>query len=63
MFGEDEAPIWGELMARSRRLGLNLATMDGLIAATALAHQFSLATRNRKHFDGLGLTLIDPWAG
>lgn len=60
MLGEDEAPIWGELMAQPSRLGLNLEAIDGLIAATAPARRFTLATRNRKHFDGLGLTLTDP---
>ena len=61
--GQEEAPIWGKLMVQSRRQGLNLQTMDSLIAATALAHEFTLATRNRKHFGGIGLTLIDPWSG
>ncbi len=54
-------PVWGELMARSRREGLNLQIMDSLLAASALARQFVVATRNRRHFDGLGLRLIDPW--
>jgi hypothetical protein len=58
---EQDAPVWGELMARSRREGLNLQIMDSLLAASALSRQFIVATRNRKHFDGLGLRLIDPW--
>lgn len=37
--------------------------MDGLIAATAVAHQLTLATRNTKDFEGFGLDVIDPWAG
>ncbi len=60
-FDEQDAPVWGELMARSRREGLNLQIMDSLLAASALARQFVVATRNRRHFDGLGLRLIDPW--
>lgn len=59
--GEDEAAIWGQLMVRSRREGLNLDAMDGLIAATALARKLDLATRNRRHFAELGLRLLDPW--
>jgi len=35
--------------------------MDGLIAATAIAHDLALATRNTKDFEGLGIHLIDPW--
>lgn len=59
---EKDAPVWGELMARSRRDGLNLQIMDSLLAASALSRQFAVATRNRRHFEGLGLQLIDPWA-
>ena len=59
--GEAEAPIWGELMARSRRLGINLQIMDSLIAATALARGFALATRNTRDFDRLDLELLNPW--
>ncbi len=33
---------------------------DGLIAATALEHGLTLATRNVKDFDGLGVTIINP---
>jgi len=35
--------------------------MDGLIAATAVAHQLTLATRNTKDFEGFGIDIIDPW--
>ena len=38
-----------------------LQTADALIAATALAHQFPLMTRNRRHFERVaGLILHDP---
>ena len=61
-----EAPValaWGDLMALAKRSGRGLASMDGLIAATAVAHQFTLATRNTKHFEGFGIEIIDPWKG
>ena len=38
-----------------------LNTADGLIAATALEHSLTLATRNIKDYEGLDLPLIDPW--
>jgi predicted nucleic acid-binding protein len=60
---EQDAPVWGELMARSRREGLNLQIIDSLLAASALSRHFAVATRNRKHFEGLGLRLINPWEG
>ncbi len=60
-FDEQDAPVWGALMARSRREGLNLQIMDSLLAASALSRQFAVATRNSRHFERLGLRLIDPW--
>ncbi len=34
---------------------------DALIAATALTHQMSVATRNTRDFAGTGVRLINPW--
>lgn len=59
-----EGPValaWGDLMALAKRSGRRLASMDGLIAATAVAHQLTLATRNTKDFEGFGIDIIDPW--
>lgn len=59
-----EGPValaWGDLMALAKRNGRGLASMDGLIAATAVAHQLTLATRNTKDFEGFGIDIIDPW--
>ncbi|RXT53061.1 VapC toxin family PIN domain ribonuclease [Bosea sp. Tri-44] len=56
------AALWGDVMAQSRRNGLNISIMDGFLAATAAAHSLAIATRNVRHFTGLGVTVIDPWA-
>ena len=58
---EPVALAWGDLMGNAKRNGRNLSSMDGLIAATAIAHDLTIATRNIKDFEGLGITLIDPW--
>ncbi len=34
---------------------------DGLLAATALVHGLTLVTRNLKHMEGLGVSLLNPW--
>lgn len=52
---------WGDLMAQSKIRGQALSTMDGWIAATAIVHDLTLVTRNRKDFRHLGLDLFDPW--
>jgi toxin FitB len=56
------AERWGELMARSsRRSGVALSVMDGFFAATALAKDLTLVTRNVKDFTSFGVPLFNPW--
>ncbi|WP_027053761.1 type II toxin-antitoxin system VapC family toxin [Mesorhizobium erdmanii] len=57
------ALAWGDLMGLAKRRGRGLSSMDGLIAATAIARELTLATRNTKDFEGFGIDLFDPWAG
>ena len=35
---------------------------DALIAATALVHGMTVATRNVSHFQTMGVAIVDPWA-
>ncbi len=60
-FDLDAARHFAVVLALQARAGRNPDTADVQIAATALARGMSLATRNTRHFDGLGLALIDPW--
>lgn len=60
---EKTAFAWGDLMAEAKRRGIGLASMDGLLAAAALAHGLTLVTRNLKDFQELGVPLFDPWTG
>ena len=50
------------VVAQQIKAGRDPGTADSQIAATALARGMNLATRNTKHFEGLGLIVIDPWA-
>lgn len=52
---------WGDLMAQARQSGFALSVMDGFFAATALARELVLATRNTKDFAALGVPLFNPW--
>lgn len=52
------ADRWGRLVAAA---GRPLPAIDSLLAATALAHDLVLVTRNTKDFESLGVSLINPW--
>ena len=52
---------WAELLAHLRTLGRPMPIKDSLIAATALTHGLSLATRNRRDFEACGVELVDPF--
>lgn len=51
-----------EIVAARRRAGRPVEVRDVQIAGIALARRATLATRNTRHFEGLGVPLIDPWA-
>lgn len=53
------ADVWAGMRTISKR---TIAPIDGLIAATALSHDLALVTRNERHFTGLGVRVINPWA-
>ena len=56
------ASVYADLVAQRERSGKPIGMADAQIAATCLVHQATLVTRNLKDFEGLGLTLINPWA-
>jgi predicted nucleic acid-binding protein len=57
------ADVWGAATARGRKRGVRLDVVDGFFAATAEAHEMTLATRNTRHFEKLGISLFNPWIG
>lgn len=51
------AKAWGELSQKHPKRD----PVDLLIAATAAAHGLTVATRNIRDFDGLGIPLLNPF--
>jgi predicted nucleic acid-binding protein len=49
------------MAGESKLKGRSLKVEDGLIAATALEPELTLVTRNVKDFEGLGVTILNPW--
>ena len=54
---------WARLLAHLRSTGHQMPIKDSLIAATALTHGLTLATRNRRDFAHAGVKTIDPFGG
>ncbi|MFM8605822.1 MAG: type II toxin-antitoxin system VapC family toxin, partial [Cyanobium sp.] len=54
------ADQWGRLQAEA---GRPLPAIDSLLAATALAHDLVLTTRNVRDQAGLPVALVNPWEG
>ena len=53
---------WAQLVADLRARGRAMPIKDSLIAATALVHGLTVATRNRADFTNAGVKIIDPFA-
>lgn len=54
---------WAELLARLRASGRAMPIKDSLIAATALVHGLTVATRNGVDFAKAGVSVVDPFGG
>lgn len=61
-FDEAAAQFAGRIAAERRRAGRGIEIRDVQIAGIAAARKATIATRNTRHFEGLGLDLIDPWS-
>jgi predicted nucleic acid-binding protein len=55
------AYAYGKVVAQRERRGRPIGILDGLIAAIAVVHGATLATRDIADFDHLGLDLINPF--
>jgi hypothetical protein len=57
------AARWGHLEALARKRRLTLATIDAQLAATALHHGLTFATRNVQDVVATGVPVYNPWEG
>lgn len=56
------AKHYAELMVIRQRAGRRVHMADAQIAAICLEHNATLATRNLKDFEGLGIKLFNPFS-
>ncbi len=61
-FDQAAAQAAGAMAAARRRAGRTIEIRDLQIAGIAAARKATLATRNARHFEGFGLSVVDPWA-
>ena len=55
------AMVWGKIQAKTELDGKPIPAIDGLIAATGMAHNLIVVTRNIADMEQSGVTLLNPW--
>jgi len=55
------AMVWGQIQAQAEKRGWAMPTVDGLIAATGLAFNMVVVTRNVSDMEASGAVLVNPW--
>ena len=60
-FDQAAAVAAGIIAATRQRTGQTVEIRDVQIAGIATARRAKLATRNTRHFEGTGVSLINPW--
>jgi predicted nucleic acid-binding protein len=61
LFDRAAANAAGTIAASQQRAGRTVEIRDVQIAGVASSRKATLATRNVRHFDGLGIHLVNPW--
>ncbi|NMY65607.1 type II toxin-antitoxin system VapC family toxin [Pseudomonas sp. WS 5018] len=62
-FDADAAVHYAEIAADTEAKGRVVDMADAQIAAIARLYDAVIATRNVRHFETLGVALVDPWNG
>jgi len=52
---------WAKLVVDLKRKGKTMPLLDGMIAATALQHDLTIATRNTRDFKKAGVKALNPF--
>jgi len=60
-FDRTAAETAAAIAARQRQIGRPVEIRDVQIAGITAARKATLATRNTRHFENLGIILVDPW--
>ena len=59
-----DSPIaerWGVLASDSKRKGIAVSVIDGLLAATAIHHNLTIVSRNTGDFTAAQMQVLNPW--
>lgn len=60
-FDESAAHSYGKIMGHRKLIGRPLSIPDGQIAAIAIMHNFSIATRNIRDFSDCEIEIVNPF--
>lgn len=60
-FDPQAADAYATIAVARRQAGRPISQFDAQIAAIALSRGAAIATRNGPDFEGIGLTILDPW--
>ena len=52
---------WAKLVVDLRKAGKTMPLLDGMIAATAMEHDLTIATRNTRDFAPAGIKVVNPF--
>ena len=55
------AHTWGRVQAKAEKKGRRVSVFDGLIAATGIANDLIVVTRNGEHMSPTGAEILNPW--
>ncbi|MGO8849237.1 PIN domain-containing protein, partial [Mycobacterium sp.] len=61
-FDQPAALAAASIAAARQRAGRPVEIRDVQIAGIATARRATLATRNTRHFDAVGVNVVDPWS-